>query len=157
MEPPRERTADRRRADRAAAVRRPARDGGTEALLLTAGTLALVTVLLRIAFVDRSDYAGHFLAGAGATTMLLAFVAAFTRSLQPLGVVLLCLIAVILGCGTEATIFREAAYDWCDFAVQSSGAVLAGTAFLAGAGRRTDLAFGLGFAAFVGGCFFAFA
>lgn len=119
--------------------------------------IVVVAVLIRIAFPDRSDYTGHFLAGAGATAMLLAVVSAFARGLSPGVVVLLGLLAVGLGGGTEQTIFREAAFDWVDFALQSSGAVLVATAFLGfGDGRRSDLAFGLGFALLAGGFWFAF-
>lgn len=157
METPRERTADRRRAERAAAERRDP-DETIVGLVATIAAIIVIAVLIRLAFPHRSDYSGHFLAGAGATAMLLAFASAFRRGLNPGEVVLLGLLAVGLGVGTEGTIFREAAFDWVDFALQSSGALLVATAFLGfGDGRRSDLAFGLGFGLLLGGCWFAFA
>lgn len=153
----RERTADRRRAERAAkekAARSPA--PGTTAVLAMGVAAILVVVLIRLAFPGRSDYAGHFLAGTGATAGALAVVEAFRR-LTPNAVLALCVACIVAGFGTESTIFREAAFDWVDFAVQSSGAVLAATAFLGSeGGRRSDLALGLGFVLFIGGCGFAF-
>ena len=152
---PQERTADRRRAARTAQTAREP-DETILGLAATAATVVLIAVLIRVAFPDRSDYAGHFLAGAGATAMMIAVVAAFTRSLGPLAVVAWALLAVALGGGTERTIFREAAFDWVDFSLQSSGALLIATAFLGfGDGRRSDLAFGIGFALLAGGFWFA--
>jgi hypothetical protein len=154
---PRERTADRRRAARAAAADHRDPDETIIGLVATIAAIVLIAVLIRLAFPHRSDYTGHFLAGAGATAMLLAFVSAFRRGLGPGEAVLLGLLAVGLGVGTEGTIFREAAFDWVDFALQSSGAVLVATAFLGfGDGRRSDVAFGLGFMLLTGGVWFAF-
>ena len=96
--------------------------------------VALVAVLTLLAFPYRADYAGHFLGGAGATILLLGLVAAFFSEPRPWVVLGLCLTSVALGVGTEATIFRLAAYDWVDFAFQSAGAVLVTAPFLDGGG-----------------------
>ncbi len=156
METRRERTADSRRAERAATAADPELDSTIAGLAATAVAVVVIAVLIRVAFPDRSDYAGHFLAGAGATGMMLAVVSAF-RPPSPLAVLGWSLVAVALGGATERTIFREAAFDWVDFALQSSGALLVATAFLGfGDGRRSDLAFGIGLALLAGGFWFAF-
>lgn len=157
MEISRGRTAEQRRAARAAKTAPgPAADEGVLALAATTAAVVAVAVLIRLAFPDRSDYAGHFLAGAGATVMLMAVVSAFVQRSRPGLVVLLTLLAVALGTGTEATIFREAAFDWVDFAIQSSGAALVANAFLRDGDRHSDLGLGLGFVLLVGGFWFAF-
>jgi hypothetical protein len=157
VETPRERTADRRRAARATTAPEPDLDQSIAGLAATAAAIVLIAVLIRVAFPDRSDYAGHFLAGAGATAMMLAVVSAFARGLGPGRTIAWSLVAVGLGVVTERTIFREAAFDWVDFALQSSGALLVATAFLGfGDGRRSDVAFGIGFALLLGGFWFAF-
>ena len=76
----------------------------------------------------RTDYAGHYLAGFGGTLGLLALpLAALPRVLrwEPLGIAL---IAILIGAGMEATIFRFAIFDPVDFFNQSLGAVLAALA-----------------------------
>jgi hypothetical protein len=156
VETPRERTADRRRAERPA-VPSPDLDPTIAGLAATAVAIVVIAVLIRVAFPHRSDYAGHFLAGAGATAMMLAVISAFTLGVNPARVLTWSLVAVGFGGVTERTIFREAAYDWVDFALQSSGALLVATAFVGfGDGRRSDLAFGIGFALLAGGFWFAF-
>ncbi len=137
---PRESSADRRRAARQGTA--PTADRGWVPVAAMAGTVALLGVVIRVAFVDRSDYTGHFLAGAGATAMLVALVTAFRPGPQPTLVVAMCLTAIALGAGCERTLFREAAFDWVDLSVQSSGAVLACLPFLDGGGpRRSDIGF----------------
>ncbi|MDQ1711758.1 MAG: hypothetical protein QOE45_1208 [Frankiaceae bacterium] len=83
----------------------------------------------RTAFPDRPDYPGHLLAGAGATLLLLALVLAIAGP-DPWRVVAVVAVAVLLGVGTEATIFRYAEFDPVDFANQSVGAALACAGFL---------------------------
>ena len=157
MGSPRERTADQRRAARATTPNDPGFDETIAGLAATAAAIVVIAVLIRVAFPDRSDYAGHFLAGAGATGMMLAVISAFARGRGPMRTIAWSLVAVGLGGVTERTIFREAAFDWVDFALQSSGALLVATAFLGfGDGRRSDLAFGIGFGLLVGGFWFAF-
>jgi hypothetical protein len=84
----------------------------------------------------RHDYTGHFLAGYGATLGLLMF------SLRQLtgeryaarsvvAIVPVTIVGILLGVGTELTIFRIAKFDEIDFCNQSLGAVLAGIAALA--------------------------
>lgn len=137
-------------------TRQPAHDEGVLGLAAVTVAVVATAVLIRAAFPDRSDYAGHFLAGAGATAMLLAVVSAFVQRSRPGLVVLLTLFAVGLGTGTEATVFREAAFDWVDFAIQSSGAVLVANGFIRDGDRHSDLGLGLGFVMLVGGFWFAF-
>ncbi len=97
----------------------------------TATLLAIVLLGMAygLVFPDRSDYVGHFLAGAGGTLLLLALVVASAPgSIKALLVTVA--IAVLLGVLAEATIFRLAAFDPVDLANQSLGAVLAGVALL---------------------------
>lgn len=103
---------------------------------VTIGTVALVAVLMLLAFPYRADYTGHFLGGAGATALLIGLITAFFTRPRPWVVLGLCLVSIALGVGTEATIFRLAAYDWVDFAVQSAGAVLVTAPFLDAGGAH---------------------
>lgn len=102
-------------------------------------TLALLAagsaVALRLAFEDRTDYAGHFLAGAGGTALLLALVLPLRRG-GDWRVVAVAAVAVLGGVGTEATVFRLAEFDPVDLANQSLGAVVACAAFLGTSGPR---------------------
>ena len=73
----------------------------------------------------RTDYAGHYLAGFGGTLGLLAISLATARTSlrwEPFGIAL---VAILIGVGTEATIFRIAIFDPVDFYNQSLGAALA--------------------------------
>lgn len=78
----------------------------------------------------RSDYVGHFLAGAGGTLLVVALVlwsipAEHFSRLAPPAVVLLALAAIGAGGFLEATVYRLAKFDEVDFANQSLGAVIA--------------------------------
>ena len=75
------------------------------------------------AFPDRTDYAGHFVAGAGGTLLLL--VPLLARWATPWRVVAVATVGVLLGVGTEATIFKIAEFDPVDLANQSLGGLLA--------------------------------
>lgn len=88
-----------------------------------------VTYLL--SFPDRTDYVGHFLAGAGGTLWLLAIVVEMDRGGR-WPVVLGVWAAVLLGVLAEATVFRLAEFDPVDLANQSLGAVFAGFGMLDG-------------------------
>lgn len=110
--------------------------------------VALVAALMFACFPHRADYTGHFLAGAGATLLLLGFVTSALREPKPWVVLAWCLVAVGLGGVAEATVFRLAAYDWVDFSVQSMGAVLVAAPML-GAGGKRQSSGRLGFAALV--------
>lgn len=109
-------------------------------------------------FPDRTDYAGHFLAGAGGTYALLAL-GLLALPGRPWIVVALTWLAVLLGVGTEATIFRLAEFDPVDLANQSLGAVLAGLGMVAAAPRDRSVPLALVAAAtlLVGGFGLAFA
>jgi hypothetical protein len=89
----------------------------------------------RLAFPERSDYAGHFLAGAGGTLLLLAVV---VLAGTPWRVVAAGALAVLAGVGTEATVFRLAEFDLVDLANQSLGALVACAAFLDARGPRAS-------------------
>jgi hypothetical protein len=119
--------------------------------------VAVGGVAYRAAFPDRPDYAGHLLAGAGGTLLLLALVLALTGS-GPWRVVAVVAVAVLIGVGTEATIFAYAEFDPVDFANQSVGAVLACAGFL-GARRTTDplIAAAAGLVLLLAGFHYAFA
>jgi len=79
----------------------------------------------------RLDYAGHFLAGFGAT-LGAAWLAARLTSGSPWAVVAATVACIGLGAVVEGTIFALAAFDDIDFGAQSLGAVLAGLALLHG-------------------------
>ena len=94
-------------------------------------------------FPERTDYAGHYLAGFGGTLLLLAFpLALLTPALrwEPAGVAL---VAIGLGAITEATLFRLACFDPVDFANQSLGAIGA-AASVTGRPGHLGAAFGAG-------------
>lgn len=93
-------------------------------LLAAVGLAVALTVAYRLAFPDRSDYAGHFVAGAGGTLLLLAPVV-LVRLGGAWRAVAVAAVAVLLGVGTEATIFKLAEFDPVDLANQSLGGLLA--------------------------------
>ena len=127
--------------------------GSLRQVVLTVAAVAIVTVAMRLAFADRTDYAGHFLAGAGGTLLLLALVLAW-RGARPYAVAAACLVAIGLGVGTEATVFKLAIFDPVDLGNQSLGAVIVTAGLLEAegslvvAGLTAVLAFGLLFAGF---------
>jgi hypothetical protein len=109
-------------------------------------------------FPDRTDYAGHFLAGAGGTYWLLgATRPLFPRS--PWAVVVAVWLAVGAGVMTEATVFRLAEFDVVDLANQSLGAVFAGVGMLQVRSMRrcVPAAAGAGLVFLVAGFHYAFA
>lgn len=128
------------------------------ALTLGVGAVLLAAVAYGGLFPDRTDYVGHFLAGAGGTFLLLAVVVAAAPE-RRWPVVITVWVAILLGVLTEATVFRLAEFDPVDLANQSLGAVMAGVAMLDA--RPYDhsawvaAATGLGF--LVAGFFYAFA
>jgi hypothetical protein len=83
----------------------------------------------RAAFPDRPDYAGHLLAGAGATLLLLSLVLVLAGPGR-WRVVAVVAVGVLLGTLTEATIYKYAEFDPVDWANQSVGAALACLGFL---------------------------
>ncbi len=95
--------------------------------------VVLAAVAYRVLFPDRFDYAGHFVAGAGGTLCLLA---PFVRRGGPWRVVTVAAVAVLLGVGTESTIFRLAEFDPVDLANQSLGALLVCAGFVDAEGVR---------------------
>ena len=98
-------------------------------LVMTTMSALIPAVALIVAFPQRSDYAGHFLAGAGGTALVLACVLAVVDR-RPWLVVGATVLAIVVGVGTEATVFRIAIFDPVDLAVQSLGALLVGCATL---------------------------
>jgi hypothetical protein len=121
--------------------------------------LAVVTatVAYRVGFHDRPDYAGHMLAGFGATLLALAFLAGVRPRLGSGLILAATLVAVAAGGVIEATVFRIAIFDPVDFAHQSLGGCLAG-ATVAGCDRRVPTSWYtlLGAAALLGGFWLAF-
>lgn len=97
-------------------------------VLLLVAVVGVVGMAVAIGFPQRSDYLGHFLAGAGGTTLLLACL--LGREERPLLVTAGVVVAILLGVGTEATVFRIAIFDPVDLAIQSLGAVLVGCCLL---------------------------
>lgn len=128
------------------------------ALALGVGAVVLVGVAYGLLFPDRTDYLGHFLAGAGGTFWLLAVVVeAAPQRRWP--VVITVWVAVLLGVVTEATVFRLAEFDPVDLANQSIGAVLAGVGMLDARpyDRSSTVAGVAGLVFLVAGFFYAFA
>ncbi len=126
--------------------------------MLGVGAVVLVGAAYGLLFADRTDYVGHFLAGAGATYWLLAVVVeAAPERRWP--VVITVWVAVLLGVVTEATVFRLAEFDPVDLANQSLGAVLAGVGMLDARpyDRSSTVAAAAGLVLLVTGFFYAFA
>ena len=128
------------------------------ALTLAIGAVVVVGVAYGLLFPDRTDYLGHFLAGAGGTYWLLAVVVAAAPG-RRWPVVVGVWVAVLLGVFTEATVFRLAEFDPVDLANQSLGAVLGGVGMLDARpyDRSTAVAAVAGLVFLVGGFFYAFA
>jgi hypothetical protein len=124
-----------------------------------AGAVLIVGVAYGLAFPDRTDYLGHFLAGFGATLGLLSLLYTVPLKSRPIAIVIVTLIAVSLGWATEETIFKLAIFDPVDFFNQSLGAVVAAAVVLGDPrGAVTGLwAFSIGFITLVAGFVFAFA
>lgn len=99
--------------------------GPWRGLSVAVGAVVVAAVLYGVAFPDRTDYLGHFLAGAGGTLGLLA-PTLWPRRRNPWWTVAVVAVAVLLGVGTEATVFLIARFDPVDLAQQSLGALLAG-------------------------------
>jgi hypothetical protein len=133
-------------------------------LLATLPALA-IGALFELFLGHRHDYTGHFLAGYGGT--LGAFMVWLRQLSGPAfgkwsvrGVVPVCVVCILLGMITEATIFRIAKFDEIDLCNQSLGAVLAALVGLAYAGptKLPPRAFDYGLIAAIaflgaGGCF----
>ena len=127
-------------------------------LARAASAVLLTGVCFGFVFAYRTDYLGHYVAGVGGTLLLLAPVIFLPPRVQGAAVVTGVLLAVGLGWGTEATIFRLAIFDPVDFFNQSLGATLAGAIVL---GQRRSVATFVGVAtialvALFAGFFFAF-
>jgi hypothetical protein len=101
----------------------------TESGRYTVGEVAVVAIVTTGAFLasfpHRSDYAGHYVAGFGATLGLLAAYAIVTRRSFGAATLPLTFLAIALGYVTESTFFRVAIFDPVDFFVQSAGAAVA--------------------------------
>ena len=76
-----------------------------------------------VAFPQRTDYAGHFVAGAGGNAVLLGMAIAFAQPREWV-IVGVTVVAIILGVGTEATVFKIAIFDVVDLGSQSLGALV---------------------------------
>ena len=128
------------------------------ALTLGVGAVLLAAVAYGGLFPDRTDYVGHFLAGAGGTFLLLAVVVAAAPE-RRWPVVITVWVAILLGVFTEATVFRLAEFDPVDLANQSLGAVLAGVAMLDARpyDRSSWIATAAGLGFLIAGFFYAFA
>lgn len=114
----------------------------TRNLLLLAILPAIaVGVVFEVFLGHRHDYAGHYLAGYGAS--LAAMMVVFRMMPVPLfvrygchSVSVMTVVCILLGVITEATIFKLAKFDEIDFCNQSVGAVLAGLVALAFVGSE---------------------
>ncbi len=115
------------------------REGGRAAAIAAAVTLGYALLFGR-----RTDYAGHYMAGFGATLVLLAVPFAFAK--KPLGwtAVAAAIALIAFGIYTEATWFQLAIFDPVDFCNQSLGACMAGLCLAGGMGSE-ELGIELGF------------
>jgi hypothetical protein len=111
----------------------------SRAALAALGAVALAAAAYAVAFPTRSDYAGHFLAGAGGTLLLLAL-AALTGRGGPWRAVAVAAVAVALGTVAEATVFRLAELDPVDLANQSLGGLLVAAGHLDATRRDVPVA-----------------
>jgi len=105
---------------------------GQLAAILPAAAVSLLYLLL---LGHRHDYLGHYAAGYGASFAALAvWLRSLSRakfeSLAPRSILPGCVLCILAGAITEATIFRLARFDEIDFCNQSLGAVMAGIAAL---------------------------
>jgi hypothetical protein len=111
----------------------------TMAALRTLAVLAAAVLVpafaFGVAFLDRTDYVGHYLAGAGGTALVLAVVAA-QPGRRPWPVAAGTAAAIVAGVGTELTVFRLAIFDPVDLANQSLGAVVVGAGLVGAHGSR---------------------
>ncbi len=73
----------------------------------------------------RSDLLGHYLAGFGATLLLLCGLAFKARERLTWNAVTVTVVSIGIGYVTESSVFRFAFFDPVDFANQSIGACLA--------------------------------
>jgi hypothetical protein len=97
--------------------------------LIVLAAVGVLAVAFAVVFPQRTDYLGHYLAGAGGTLLLVAGVL-FAGGHRPWWIVAAVAAAVVMGAGTEASVFRLAIFDPVDFANQSLGAVVVGAAAL---------------------------
>lgn len=134
-------------------------------LLLTILPAVAIGAIFEVFLGHRHDYAGHYLAGYGASlcAMMLAFRmmpgSLFVRR-GLLGVLVMTIVCILLGALTEAFIFNLAKFDELDFCNQSIGAVLAGLVAIAFVGgekqgsQSFDYAFVVGVVFLgAGGCY----
>jgi len=135
-------------------IERPSEFEALAWLLLPAGATALA---LRLALGHRPDWLGHFLAGFGASLVLILVALRLTRG-RPGTVLAATALATGLGWVAEHSVFALAGADPMDFHVQTLGAGMAGLALLMGRAEDTPALPGLllGASAVVVGGFFAF-
>lgn len=128
----------------ASALANAPRDGsvvtGVRTLVVVGVAVSIPAVAFIVAFPHRTDYVGHFLAGAGGTALLLGLLRVFVGQ-KPEVVVAATVASILAGVGTEATVFRIAIFDPVDLAIQSLGALLVASAVLRG---RRSVALGAG-------------
>lgn len=134
-------------------------------LVLTVLPALAVGILYEFFLGHRHDYAGHYMAGYGASlaAMLFCFRVCSEeqyRRWSTFSIVPMCIFCILLGTITELTIFNLAKFDEVDFCNQSIGAVLAAMATVTFTGTKKpperELDYGLIVGiAFVGagGCF----
>lgn len=105
----------------------------TVAVLLVAVLIPAIAFV--VAFPQRTDYVGHYLAGAGGTALILAAVLA-RPGRRPWLVAATTNVGILIGVGTEATVFRLAIFDPVDLASQSLGALVVGAALVGASGSK---------------------
>lgn len=106
------------------AIDNPRRD----VIVPTALVATMVGLAYAVAFAHRSDYMGHYLAGFGATLVLLS--ALSLRTLDNRLVAGVVVFSVLCGVVAERTVFRSSIADPVDVGNQTVGAAFAGIAML---------------------------
>ena len=112
-----------------------------------------------LVFHYRTDYLGHYLAGLGGTLLLLSVLLLIPVPWRSWLMVSATGAAIVMGYGTESTIFKLAIFDPVDFFNQSLGAVVATATVLGeevGIASAALLA-GSSLALVIAGFYFAFA
>ena len=102
--------------------------------------ILLPALLLAVAYIiflgDRTDYAGHYMAGFGGTLFWIAAAFHLRQNQSPkispeLLTALVVLACIAFGTLLEATVFRLAKFDEVDYFNQNLGAIIAGISSLA--------------------------
>ena len=123
------------------------------------GAVFVTGLAYGLVFHYRTDYLGHYLAGFGGTLLLLSVLLLVPVPWRAWLMLAATSAAIVIGYGTESTIFRLAIFDPVDFFNQSLGAVVATATVLGEEGHIAAAAAlaGSSVALLIAGFYFAFA